>query len=70
MPKSVIARILKEIEALSQDPFPRGSLKLQGGEGLHRVRVSDYRLVYGVDKVKKSILIHYVRHRREVYRKL
>ncbi len=70
MPKSVIARMLKEIEALSQDPFPRRSLKLEGGEGLHRVRVGDYRLVYGVDKVKKHILIHYVRHRREVYRKL
>jgi mRNA interferase RelE/StbE len=70
LPKSVIQRALNEIEALGEDPFPRQSLKLEGGEGLYRVRVGDYRLVYGVDKVKKTVLVHYVRHRREVYRKL
>lgn len=70
LPKSVITRILKEIEALTEDPLPRRSLKLEGGQGLYRVRVGDYRLVYGVDKAKRIILVHYVRHRRDVYPKL
>jgi mRNA interferase RelE/StbE len=63
-------RILVRIEELKNDPLPVQSLKLKGTEGLYRVRVGDYRIVYEVDIASKYILIHYVRHRREVYRDL
>ena len=63
-------RLLARIEELANDPLPVQSLKLKGTEGLYRIRVGDYRIVYEVDLLTKSILIHYVRHRREVYRDL
>jgi mRNA interferase RelE/StbE len=30
--------------------------------------LGDYRIVYDVDKTLKQVTIHYVRHRRDVYR--
>jgi len=70
LPKSTIIRVMKQIDALANEPLPRKALKLEGGEDLYRVRVGDYRIVYGVDRIAKLVTIHYVRHRRDVYRKL
>jgi len=61
-------RLLTRIEELANDPLPMQSIRLKGTEGLYRVRVGDYRIIYEVDLPAKSLLIHYVRHRREVYR--
>jgi mRNA interferase RelE/StbE len=63
-------RLLARLEELANEPLPVQSLKLKGTDGLYRIRVGDYRIVYEVDLLTKSILIHYVRHRREVYRDL
>lgn len=63
-------RLLARIEELANEPLPVQSLKLKGTEGLYRIRVGDYRIVYEVNLLTKCILIHYVRHRREVYRDL
>ena len=61
---------MKRIEGLRTDPFPRQAVKLSDTERLYRIRVGDYRIVYEVDTQAKQIVIHYVRHRREVYRTL
>ncbi|MFN3467074.1 MAG: type II toxin-antitoxin system RelE family toxin [Candidatus Brocadiales bacterium] len=45
-------------------------MKLSGGEATYRLRVGDYRVIYEVDTDAKIICVHYVRHRREVYRQL
>lgn len=63
-------RIIARIEDLAHEPLPAKVAKLKGTEGLYRIRVGDYRIVYEIDPTAKSILIHYVRHRREVYRDL
>jgi mRNA interferase RelE/StbE len=70
LPRSVVTRIFKHIDALKDDPFPRQSIKLAGAEQLYRVRIGDYRLIYGVDKNNRQVIVHYVRHRRDVYRRL
>jgi mRNA interferase RelE/StbE len=70
LPKSTIVRVIKQIDELAKEPFPRQTVKLQGGEELYRIRVGDYRVIYGVDRAAKLVTIHHVRHRREVYRKL
>lgn len=70
LPKSAIARVWKHIEEMKNTPRPRQAVKLEGGKHLYRVRVGDYRIVYGVDNEAKQVTVHYVRHRREVYRKL
>jgi mRNA interferase RelE/StbE len=43
---------------------------LQGAERLYRLRVGDYRIVYEVDLDALHIIVQYVRHRRDVYRRL
>lgn len=68
--KSVISRVMKRIEDLKTNPLPRQVTKLSGVEQLYRIRVGDYRIVYEVNPKTNIITIHYVRHRREVYRLL
>lgn len=70
IPKSTLLRILKRIDKLAEEPFPHQTVKLEGGEELYRIRVGDYRIIYGVNRSAKQIIIHHVRHRREAYRKL
>jgi mRNA interferase RelE/StbE len=65
-----LRRIFERIEALANDPLPRGVAKLSGAEGLYRIRVGDYRIVYEVDHSSSQIVVHYIRHRRDVYRRL
>jgi len=70
LPKPVVARILESIESLKTDPFPRQAIKLSGAERLYRIRMGEYRIVYEIDIRAKQLMVHYVRHRREVYRLL
>jgi mRNA interferase RelE/StbE len=70
LPHSVVKRIFKQIEALQEEPFPRQSVKLGGVERLYRIRVGDFRVVYGVDTKARQVTVHYIRHRGDVYRKL
>jgi mRNA interferase RelE/StbE len=48
LPKSVVKRVWVKIEALADDPTPSHSVKLAGAEALYRIRVGDYRVIYGV----------------------
>jgi len=68
--KALIARIMKKIEDLVLNPFPRQVIKLFDVEELYRIPIGQYRVIYEVDTNNRHIVIHYVRHRREVYRKL
>ena len=70
IPRSFVVRIIARIERLLSDPFPSQSAKLQGAERLYRLRVGDYRIVYEVDSDALHIIVQYVRHRRDVYRRL
>jgi mRNA interferase RelE/StbE len=70
LPRSIVARVFRQIETLKDEPFPRQSIQLAGAERLYRIRIGDYRVIYGVDNTLKQVLVHYVRHRREVYRHL
>lgn len=70
LPRAVARRANSRIEELAQNPFPANSVKISGSERLYRVRVGDYRIVYEVNSEARVIIVHYVRHRREVYRGL
>ena len=70
LPKSAVVRVIEQIEGLKTAPLPRKALKLSNAEHLYRIRVGDYRIVYEVDTKTRQVLIHYVRHRREVYRSI
>ena len=70
LPREVVKRVFRRIEMLKDDPLPRQSLRLSGAEQLYRIRVGEYRIVFGVDKAHVQVVIHHVRHRRDVYRRL
>lgn len=70
LPKSVVARVMARLDKLKDEPRPRQALKLEGGEGLYRIPVGVYRIVYSADTSTRQLTIHYVRRRRDVYRKI
>ena len=70
LPQSVIEKAMAKIEALSTNPFPVDAKKLKDAKRLYRVRLGDYRIVYEVSTEHFQILVHYVRHRKDVYRRL
>ena len=37
--------------------------------GLYKLRVGDYRVIYEIVRKEKTIVIHAIGHRREIYRK-
>lgn len=60
-------RIRDAIDALAEEPRPRGAVKLAGRDD-YRVRVGDYRIVYAVDDAERLVLVAGIAHRRDVYR--
>jgi mRNA interferase RelE/StbE len=70
LPSADVKRLFRRIEGLAFDPFPAGCVKLSGSERLYRIRQGRYRIVYEVSALERMLTIHYVRHRRDVYRRL
>lgn len=64
-----IPLIIKNIESLVKNPFPKQYCKLRGTDNFYRIRVGNYRVIYQVDSKANMLVIYYVRHRKEVYRK-
>lgn len=68
LPKQDVARILKRIEGLAEEPRPPGSEELSGQER-YRVRQGVYRIIYEIVNEELIVLVVKVGHRREVYRR-
>jgi mRNA interferase RelE/StbE len=66
--RTVAARILRRIEALTREPRPSGCKKLEGTDNLWRIRIGDWRVVYSVDDTASMVEVSVIRHRREAYR--
>ena len=65
---------LKTVEALSllsQNPYSEllKIKKLKGAEGLYRIRLSDYRVVYEIRNELLIVLVIKIGHRGEIYRR-
>jgi mRNA interferase RelE/StbE len=67
IPRQDVARILKRIEALTDDPRAPGCEKLSGQER-YRVRQGVYRIIYEIQDDVLVIVVVKVGHRGEVYR--
>ena len=59
--------VSRRINALSENPRPRGAIPLRGRTG-YRLRVGVYRILYNIDDAVRSIEVRRVKHRREAYR--
>jgi mRNA interferase RelE/StbE len=66
---SDVLRIVTAAEALAEDPFPPGCMKLSGSERSYRIRVGDYRILYDVFSGRLLIEVVKIGHRKDVYNK-
>ena len=69
VPIDIRRRILEQIAILSENPFPKGCIKLSGVENAYRLRVGSYRILYELLPEKDAILIVKIDHRRRVYKR-
>jgi mRNA interferase RelE/StbE len=67
IPKAERLRLIDAIDRLAAEPTAGGALKGEF-QGLRRLRVGSYRIVYEVDEGELTILVVRVGHRKDVYR--
>ena len=61
-------RATRAIGALAAEPRPPSAKLLSGPDGIWRVRVGDYRIVYRIDDDVPLVLVIGIRHRSVAYR--
>lgn len=59
--------IVRGILSLAENPRPVSSRKLVNRSEM-RLRIGDYRVLYLIDDVRRTVTISVIAHRREVYR--
>jgi mRNA interferase RelE/StbE len=68
LPRAALKRVDAKLQALRRDPRPQDAKKLRDRDGLLRVRVGDYRILYLVEDDRLVVVVVRIGHRREVYR--
>lgn len=61
-------RVRAAIELLAEQPRPPGCVALTGEDGVYRVRVGSFRILYEVVDDELVVLVVRVGHRRSVHR--
>ena len=65
----VAQRVLKKLRWLAQNLDVITPEGLTGQwQGVFKLRVGDYRVLYTFDRTQQKVVVHFVRHRREVYK--
>lgn len=65
-----LSDIAEKIDSLALEPRPRDCQKLRGHQGLYRVRVGEYRIIYGVEDRLVVVVVLKIGDRAEVYRRI
>lgn len=69
LPKTVLLSILAAIDALSVNPYPKGTKKLKGiAIPSFRIRIGNYRVIYQVNNQELIVHIVEIGHRKEIYK--
>ena len=65
---SVAQRVLKKLHWLAEN-FEATKPEALTGQwgGMFKLTVGDYRVLYTFDKTAQNIIVHFVKHRSEVY---
>lgn len=67
IPSPFYETIKEKIWELADNPKPVGGIKLKGLES-HRIRIGNYRVVYSLNELEKTIIILDIDHRKNIYR--
>ena len=74
LPTLIAVRIINQIEALQENPYPNWHKKLKNFNfpwyevfPLYRIRVGNYRIIYSIKNNELKIEIIRIGHRKEVY---
>jgi mRNA interferase RelE/StbE len=66
--RKISNKIKAAIDGLAVDPRPFGYKKLVDEEGLYRIRVGNYRVIYEIhDKVVLVIILHIAKRNESTY---
>lgn len=68
LPRPVQERLQRKIDALEENPRPSGVKKLVDEEGVYRIRVGDYRILYQIQDAQLLVLVIKIGDRQGVYR--
>jgi mRNA interferase RelE/StbE len=68
--RRLLPQIAQKIDSLAGDPRPHGCEKLSGYDNLYRVRVGDYRIVYGVEDRLVVVVVLKVGNRADIYQRI
>lgn len=67
--KVIAERVIKKVDWLSQNFEVITPQPLKGRfQGMYKLVVGDWRVIYTADDANQILTVHLVRHRREVYR--
>jgi mRNA interferase RelE/StbE len=68
--KEIARRIIKKINRLAENVETIKSKGLRGNlAGFDKLREGDYRIIYQTIHAEEIIIIHFIGHRSEVYKK-
>ncbi len=70
LPDKAKKRIAGRLRSLEDDPRPPGVKKLEGADGLYRIREGDFRIVYTIEDGILLVLVLKIGDRKDVYREL
>ena len=62
-------RLAVAIDGLEQEPRPQGVKRLSAEEGIYRIRVGDYRVLYQIHDKILVVLVVSVGDRKDIYRR-
>ncbi|WP_017294906.1 type II toxin-antitoxin system RelE family toxin [Geminocystis herdmanii] len=70
LPFNIQKQIANRLESLKSNPFPSDVKQLKNSNGILRIRINDYRILYRLENDVLVILIIKIAHRSKVYRDL
>ena len=66
---AIVRQVRNRLDGLAENAETMRHRMLSGRlRGLFRLRIGDYRLLYTLDREKRTIVVRAVRHRSEIYR--
>ncbi|SDF74286.1 mRNA interferase RelE/StbE [Dyadobacter soli] len=59
--------VVKVIYSLADNPYQSGTKKLQGIEGVYRIRAGNYRILYKVSNGELTVTVIKIGDRKDIY---